>query len=90
MSHPELESLRAEIDAVDGQVIGLLGNRFRLTARVGALKAANSLAPVDPHREAEQQARFRDLATRNGVNPDLVVSIFRSVIDEVVKNHRAA
>lgn len=90
MLHPELKSLRTEIDEIDGKIVDLLASRFRLTSEVGRLKAQHALGAVDLQREAAQEARFRELAERNGLNPELVVRVFRSVIDEVVKNHREA
>lgn len=90
MFPPELQSLRTEIDEIDGKIVDLLASRFRLTSRVGRLKALHALDAVDPQREAAQEARFRELAQRNDLNPDLVLRVFRSVIDEVVKNHREA
>lgn len=86
----ELLSLRAEIDEIDAKIVELLDARFRVTAKVGKLKALHALAAVDPGREAAQEARFRELARQRGLNPDLVVQIFRGIIDEVVQNHRKA
>lgn len=88
MTHPELETLRADIDAIDAQIVALLAGRFRITSKVGQLKARHALDPVDPDREAAQEARFRALAQVNGLKPELVLRIFRSVINEVVSNHR--
>lgn len=89
MTHPELEALRAEIDEIDAQIVALLASRFRTTAKVGQLKARHALDAVDSQREAAQEARFRALAQANGLKPELVLRIFRSVIEEVVSNHRA-
>lgn len=88
MAPLELQSLRAEVDDVDAKVVDLLASRFHITTKIGKLKALHALDATDPHREATQEARFRDLAQRSGLNPDLVVRLFRSIIDEVVSNHR--
>ncbi len=85
----ELQSLRADVDQVDTQIVDLLAKRFRITAQIGKLKAAHALNAVDPAREAAQEARFRAMAQAHGLSPDLVVRVFRSIIDEVVSNHRA-
>ena len=90
MLPPEIQSLRAEIDEIDSKIVDLLASRFRLTSNVGKLKAAHALEAVDPEREATQEVRFRELARHRNLNPDLVLRVFRSVIDEVVKNHREA
>jgi len=88
MFPPELQSLRTDIDDIDEKLVDLLACRFRLTSQVGELKALHGLDAVDPEREAAQAARFRELAQRRDLNPDLVNRVFRSVIDEVVKNHK--
>ena len=85
MLPPEIQSLRAEIDEIDSKIVDLLASRFRLTSNVGKLKAAHALEAVDPEREATQEVRFRELARHRNLNPDLVLRVFRSVIDEVVK-----
>lgn len=88
MTPPELQSLRADVDDVDAKIVDLLASRFLITAKIGKLKALNALDAVDPQREAAQEARFRELAHGSGLNADLVVGLFRSIIDEVVSNHR--
>jgi len=88
MLPPELQTLRTEIDDIDEKLVDLLASRFRLTSHVGNLKALHGLDAVDPEREAAQAARFQELAQRRGLNPDLVSRVFRTVIDEVVKNHK--
>ena len=88
-THPELETLRADIDVIDTQIVALLASRFRTTAKIGQLRARYTLDAVDPQREAAQEARFRALALANGLKPELVLRIFRNVIDEVVNDHRA-
>lgn len=88
MARLELQSLRAEVDDVDAKIVGLLASRFHITSKIGKLKAIHALDAMDPQREAVQEARFRELAEHNGLNADLVAHIFRSIIDEVVRNHR--
>jgi chorismate mutase len=90
MTNHELQLLRAEVDNVDAKIVDLLANRFRITSQIGKLKAVHALDAVDLAREAEQETRFRELAQRNGLNADLVVRVFRSIIDEVVSSHRQA
>ncbi len=90
MVNAELESLRRQIDTIDADIVELLASRFRITAQVGELKARDGLAAVDSAREARQQARYRELAELHGLNPELLVNVFRQVIAQVVVNHRAA
>ncbi len=46
-----LDSLRAEIDELDREIVRLLNNRARAAKEIGALKAENSGASYDPTRE---------------------------------------
>lgn len=88
MRDDELWAVRAEIDSLDERIIALLGLRFQATDQVGLLKASRRLQAVDPAREAGQALRHSELAARHGVKQALVLQLFRTVIDEVVRNHR--
>ena len=88
MATTDLLTLREEIDELDEKIIQTLGQRFRVTDKVGKLKATTGLNPVDPEREARQLERFAQLASQHFVNAALVEQIFRAVIDEVVANHQ--
>ena len=88
MNIPELASLRQQIDAIDEELVELLSRRFTVTDRVGHLKSMHGLDAVDEVREAEQVQHLRTLATRYGVNAELVSRIFRTVVEQVVLNHQ--
>lgn len=83
----ELQQLRQSIDNLDAALIHLLAERFRVTRRVGELKAERALPAVDPGREEAQVARLRGLADRAGLSPDFAEALIRSVIAEVVRQH---
>ena len=85
----ELTRLRGQIDSLDQQLVEVLAKRFRVTEAVSALKAAHGLSAADPDRESKQEARLQKLAVEHMVNPQVVTSIFRSVVEEVVSNHKA-
>lgn len=87
MQSQELLALRAQIDALDEELVVLLARRFRVTDAVGALKAAEGLSAVDPDREAAQEQRLAHLALRHEVNPSVVNRIFRTIVEEVVSSH---
>ena len=88
MSDNELQQLRTEIDNLDEELIRILGQRFIATEKVGHIKAAQSLAAVDPAREAAQAQRYSLLAGHNNLKDELVQKVFRAIIDEVVSNHQ--
>lgn len=85
----ELLEARKQIDAIDRQLLELLGKRFEFTHQVGLLKASQALEPVDAAREAEKLAELSSLCETHKLNPELVTELFSKIMGEVVKNHRA-
>ena len=88
MPQSELKILREKVDAIDSEVVELLAKRFEVTAQIGKLKALESLNPIDPNREADQIKRYEQLAVSKGLNPEILVNVFRVIIDDVVRRHR--
>ena len=84
----ELAELRRKIDAVDERFVALLAERFRITRRVGRLKAERGLPPQDEIREAQIDAKVRRLAGDHELDEGLVADVLRAVIDRVVAEHR--
>ncbi len=72
MDAPSLDTLRQEIDAIDGELHGLIRRRASLVGQIGAAKTAGGLA-MRPGREA--QVMRKRLATHDGVFP--VAAVFR-------------
>ncbi|MDX1646210.1 MAG: chorismate mutase, partial [Longimicrobiales bacterium] len=50
---PDLEALRAEIDALDSALADILAARFRAAETVGRLKGREGILATDPARETE-------------------------------------
>ena len=88
MEHPELERLREQIDDLDTALISLLAQRFELTRQVGHYKKTHRLQPVDEGRERAQFQKIRALAKEAGLNPEFAETLLRSIIAEVVENHK--
>lgn len=86
----ELESLRRQIDVVDERFVELLAERFRITRRVGRIKAERGLPPQDALREAQIDAKIRRLANEFELDEGMVSDVLRAVIDRVVAEHKAA
>lgn len=90
MSYTTLQDFRESIDNIDAALVFLLAERFKVTQKVGAYKAAAGLAPADPGREAAQIARLRTLAAQARLDPEFSEKFLRFIIDEVIRHHEAA
>lgn len=87
--YAELTRLRASIDNMDAALVHLLAERFRITQRVGVLKARHGLPPADPQREAQQIARLRHLAEDSHLDPEFAEKFLNFIVSEVVRHHEA-
>lgn len=83
----ELRRLRDSIDNMDSMLIHLLAERFKITRRVGELKAEAGLPPADPDREAEQIRRLRALAEESNLDPEFAEKVLGFIVAEVVRHH---
>ena len=88
-AHESLLELRDSIDNLDAALVHLLAERFKCTKQVGELKARHGLPPADPHREAEQIARLRELAVQAKLDPEFAEKILAFIVGEVIRHHRA-
>ena len=85
----ELLSIRSSIDNFDATLVYLLAERFKVTQRVGFLKAQHHLPPADPDREAAQIARLRRLAEEAQLDPAFAEKFLNFIISEVIRHHQA-
>ena len=85
----ELQELRNSIDNIDAALVYLLAERFRVTKRVGVLKAEQDMPPGDTAREAVQIARLKRLAEEANLDPAFAEAFLKFIIDEVIRHHEA-
>lgn len=83
----ELQSHRQSIDNIDTALISMLAERFKITKRVGVLKAEKGLPPADKDREREQIQRLRSLAEAANLDPDFSEKFLQFIITEVIRHH---
>lgn len=83
----DAESLRAEIDEIDQQLMLLLGLRFRCTDQLSEfLVTAGS--PEEPGNGDDRIAFMERLAMDTGVSPALAIGLMKSVAQAVKENHQ--
>lgn len=77
----KLEEYRAEIDALDRELIDILARRIRVVEAVGRLKAEESIAVVQTKRAEEVKRRNTALAVEKGIKPDFARRLYDLLID---------
>lgn len=87
-NHDKLTSLRAQIDAVDNELVSLLARRMQLTTMVGDIKSQLGQPLYVPTRERELIDARRAQATQQGVAPDLVEDVLRRVMRESYQSQK--
>lgn len=81
MSEPIINNPRAEIDAIDTEILNLLNKRAAIALRVGAAKQSVDTSLCDPKRESEVLERL----TKENSGPfdgQSIENIFQRIIDE--------
>ena len=69
------------------QGVRIMAERFKITKRVGELKAELGLPAADPGRETDQIARLRALAVESDLDPEFAEKLLNFIVDEVVRHH---
>jgi len=89
LNQSELEALREGIDVVDQEILEQLAARFEMTRKIGKIKALENLPSQDREREEKQLKRISQLAQSLEIPEELALTIYRSIIDTVINEHRA-
>ena len=88
MDSSDITKLREKIDTLDQSIIELLGSRFVLTRQIGAIKSDGGWPVQDHERETAQFQKLAKLAQEHAVPEQLVLIIYRNIIDTVLQEHR--
>jgi len=76
-----LEALRERIDAIDNELLAVLGKRQALVAQVIAVKERDMLPARIPDRVAEVVDRVMQEAPEHGASPDLAKAVWTAMIE---------
>lgn len=74
----DLQQLRAQIDAIDRQLVSLLEQRMDVSTGVAQYKQAHGLPVLDRSREAEKLASVRAMCRPE--TERLIADVFESVL----------
>ncbi len=81
-----LEALRAEIRALDEELVALVGRRRALVLEIGAVKHSLGLPVMDPSQEARVVRRAAEIAREIGIDEEMT----RDVIWRIIASARDA
>ena len=73
----ELESLRARLDVLDGQLLELAAERAQVVQSIGRAKQGGDGALFDRDRERRVLAQARDRSQALGLDPQLGEALLR-------------
>ena len=79
-----LEELRNEVDNVDDQIVDLIAERNRYIHQASKFKQSVDEIKADERIEAVLD-RVRHRAVTQGVSPNLLIQLYRIMIDEMVE-----
>ncbi len=79
-----LEEVRAEVDKVDAKILELIAKRKDLIKQAANFKHSVDEIKTD-ERIDEVLSNARHNALRLGVSPDLVTTIYKAMIDDMVE-----
>ncbi|WP_110180671.1 chorismate mutase [Nocardioides solisilvae] len=78
-----LEDVRARIDAIDREVVGLLARRQALVLEAAAFKA-DAADVAAPDRRAAMMVRLEAWAEQEGLAPEVVRAVWTAMVDAFV------
>ncbi len=87
-----LDDLRAELEAIDAELVEALARRFQVVLKVAEVKAKEGIPVVLPDRIALVLDRVAGLAEAQGLDGDMARRLFQQIIDEaiVIENQHIA
>lgn len=77
----DMESLRAQIDRLDGELITMLAARAGYIDRAIQLKSENGWPARIPERVEEVVMNARAAAEDQGLDPELIERLWRQLVD---------
>jgi chorismate mutase/prephenate dehydratase len=78
----DLDALRAEIDALDREIVALLNRRARLGLDAGRAKVRSGLPITDSEREREVLVRVA-MANNGPLPQDALLALYRKLMETI-------
>jgi chorismate mutase len=80
MSEKRLEELRTQIEALDRELVTLIGKRRDLALEIGRAKEALGRPVLDPQQEAKVVRRAAEVARDLGIDEELTRDVIWRII----------
>lgn len=84
----DMSEVRAEIDALDREIVALLADRLHFIAEAARIKADREAVRDEPRVE-DVVKKVRAAAAKAGIDPDFVEPLYRDLIERSI-NHEFA
>lgn len=81
----KLLAFRGELNAVDAEIVRLLGRRYAICRAVAVFKREHGIPMMQPGRVAEVKERCAQLAREHGIDPDFARQLYGLIIDEACR-----
>ena len=81
----QLERLRAQLDALDQDLLDTVRDRIRCCVRIAEVKRRHGVAMMQPHRIAIVHDRAAAYAAAHGVDPEFLDRLYDLIIDETCR-----
>jgi chorismate mutase/prephenate dehydratase len=75
----KIRKLRRKIDLIDGDILGLLNERAKVTLQIGTLKSRKAKPSFSPYREAQVYQRLLG-ANKGPLNNGTIKAIYREIM----------
>lgn len=84
-SERALADLRAELDAIDGQLLETIRLRLDCCSRIGHLKKTVGIPMMQPQRVGHVLQRAEDFAVAHGLSAVFLRKIYATIIEETCR-----
>jgi chorismate mutase len=81
----KLAGFRGELNAVDAEIVRLLGRRYGICRAVAHYKREHGIPMMQPGRVAEVKERCAQMAREHGMDPDFARRLYGMIIDEACR-----
>lgn len=79
----DMAEVRAEIDAIDRELVAILADRLHFIAEAARIKPRRDQVR-DEDRVDDVLAKVRAEAARQGIDPDLIAGVFRELVERSI------